>query len=457
MVAYRPLIRELGLDWTRKHFSAEELQGAAALRPILAAASVKRMKQESLTRSETEAENVSARLELLTKLQSGAAFSLVPPAPSAPPGSPWLPPLPSLIVEAHGPDLSARILSGFSALAQLGSDVTAWSALPNVLREANPSAYPASWRLQLEAAYARLPLFGWAGWLALVGFLSLLLVSRLAPAQWPSRLGVTLAIGALLLMTAGFGIRCLLAGRPPVTNMYESILWVAWGTSLLGLCFYAKHRAPLYLQAALPVTALCLFAVSLLPVEMPDRLDPLVPVLRDNFWLTIHVLTITLSYAAFALATGMGHIILYRTILRPTQTVSDRTLPFWLYRILMLGVLMLTVGTILGGIWANYSWGRFWGWDPKETWALIALLLYIFAIHGKIAGWWSDFGLALASVVCFAGVVMAWYGVNFVLGTGLHSYGFGLGGESYVTTFLCLELLFVGAAIWRFKQRTPLP
>ena len=130
---------------------------------------------------------------------------------------------------------------------------------------------------------------------------------------------------------------------------------------------------------------------------------------------------------------------------------------FWLYRVLQLGVLLLAAGTILGGVWANYSWGRFWGWDPKETWALIALLCYITTLHGRLAGWWSEFGLVVASVVCFLAVLMAWYGVNFVLGKGLHSYGFGIGGETYVGTFVVADLLFVAFAIWRYRSSKRLP
>jgi Cytochrome C assembly protein len=123
-----------------------------------------------------------------------------------------------------------------------------------------------------------------------------------------------------------------------------------------------------------------------------------------------------LSYAAFALAMGFGHILLWRYARDPAAARADAPMHFWLYRVLQLGVLLLAAGTILGGVWANYSWGRFWGWDPKETWALIALLCYILTLHGRLAGWWTQFGLAVASVVCFLAVLMAWYGVNFVLG-----------------------------------------
>jgi cytochrome c biogenesis factor len=119
------------------------------------------------------------------------------------------------------------------------------------------------------------------------------------------------------------------------------------------------------------------------------------------------------------------------------------------------GTLLLAVGTMLGGVWASYSWGRFWGWDPKETWALIALLGYLAVLHGRFIGWFKDFGMAVGSILGFLGVLMAWYGVNFILGTGLHSYGFGSGGYTYVGGFVAFELLVVGAASFRHRsQRT---
>ena len=150
---------------------------------------------------------------------------------------------------------------------------------------------------------------------------------------------------------------------------------------------------------------------------------------------------------------GFGHILLWRYMRNPVAARADRPMHFWLYRVIQLGVLLLAAGTILGGVWANYSWGRFWGWDPKETWALIALLCYILTLHGRLAGWWTQFGLVVASVVCFLAVLMAWYGVNFVLGKGLHSYGFGIGGENYVGAFVLADLaisLAIGAS-WRYR------
>lgn len=147
--------------------------------------------------------------------------------------------------------------------------------------------------------------------------------------------------------------------------------------------------------------------------------------------------------AAFALAVGLGHVLMIRSLFKSQRQHEPSPSHHFLHRVLQIGVLLLAAGTILGGVWANYSWGRFWGWDPKETWALIALLLYIFALHGRVAGWWGDFGLCVAAAVCFNGALMAWYGVNFVLGKGLHSYGFGGGGLFWIGLLVGIDLLFV--------------
>lgn len=110
---------------------------------------------------------------------------------------------------------------------------------------------------------------------------------------------------------------------------------------------------------------------------------------------------------------------------------------------IQVGVCLLAAGTILGGVWADYSWGRFWGWDPKETWAFIALLGYLAILHGRLVGWLRNYGLAATSVIAFSLVIMAWYGVNFVLGAGLHTYGFGAGGVEYVAAFVAIHMIYV--------------
>ncbi len=122
----------------------------------------------------------------------------------------------------------------------------------------------------------------------------------------------------------------------------------------------------------------------------------------------------------------------------------------FIYRTMQVGVLLIAAGTILGGVWADYSWGRFWGWDAKEVWALITLLVYLIPLHGRFAGWVNTFGLVCASVACFLSVVMAWYGVNFVLGVGLHSYGFVEGGSQGAMLVIIFGVLaFPLGAAWR--------
>jgi ABC-type transport system involved in cytochrome c biogenesis permease subunit len=164
-----------------------------------------------------------------------------------------------------------------------------------------------------------------------------------------------------------------------------------------------------------------------------------------------------LGYAAFTLAMGIGHLNLGLYFFRPREAVLFKNLSLFLYRALQVGTLFLAVGTLLGGVWASYSWGRFWGWDPKETWALIALLGYLAVLHGRFVGWFKDFGMAVGSLLGFLLVLMAWYGVNFVLGTGLHSYGFGSGGYTYVGGFVAFEVAVIALAAFRYRAQAAKP
>jgi cytochrome c-type biogenesis protein CcsB len=456
LISHRPLIERLGLDPKQKRFSFNALAPVAELQTLLREAHQLRREEKTLGREQIEAENVGMRLTLFTRIADGSAFLLVPPPPPAGSHEAWLtPPAAQPLYPGENYGEAVRLLQG-AAKHYLARDAFQFTLHANqlraTLRQLNPELYPSENRLRLERIYNQSNTFEWSVWVYGAAFVLLLIQYTRPVSPWLTRGGIALAVVGFLLNTAGLTMRCIIAARPPVTNMYESIIWVAFGAVAFGLIFLWKYRATIYLLSALPAAMLCILLVHQIPVAMPSRLDPLVPVLRDNFWLTIHVLTITLSYSAFALAMIFGHILLFRTILKPREADADPQLHFWLYRVLQIGVLLLAAGTILGGVWANYSWGRFWGWDPKETWALIALLSYIFAIHGRIAGWWGKFGLAVASVLCFMSVIMAWYGVNFVLGVGLHSYGFGLGGEEYVVAFLLADAIFVATAIYRHRS-----
>jgi cytochrome c-type biogenesis protein CcsB len=455
LVSFGKLKEQLGLETTTRRFSFAQLSGSAELQRIANEARALKRAERPLDRLQQEAIGVSDRLALFAHVIDGSLFQIVPAAKSE--TEPWLIPEPSVIAQTYGETKSGPVISALTQMMRAYASGDAFNFSSNArqlrenLRALSPTIYPTESKLRIEYFYNHFDGFYRAAWCYGIALIILIVAQLRKSGGWLRKTGVTLAVVGLLFHASAIVMRCLIAGRPPVTNMYESIIWVSFAVSFFGMIFFARYRALVYLLAALPVTLTALLLVHQMPIAMPSSIDPLVPVLRDNFWLTIHVLTITLSYAAFALAMGFGHILLFRYARNPAGARADQPMHFWLYRVLQLGVLLLAAGTILGGVWANYSWGRFWGWDPKETWALIALLCYITTLHGRLAGWWTQFGLVVASVVCFLAVLMAWYGVNFVLGKGLHSYGFGIGGETYVATFVVLDLLFVGFAIWRYR------
>ena len=254
-------------------------------------------------------------------------------------------------------------------------------------------------------------------------------------------------------MLVGFFMRVTISGRAPVTNMYESVVYVGLGVTAIGLILELIYRKRFIAVAAAAVSTVALVLADNCPSVLDSSLQPLQPVLRNNFWLVIHVMTITLSYAAFALAMGIANITLGYFLVRSENRPAIEALSRFTYRALQVGVVLLATGTFLGGMWAAYSWGRFWGWDPKEVWALIALLGYLAVLHARFAGWVKHRGLAALAVGCFALVIVAWYGVNFVLGAGLHSYGFGGGGKLFMGTLIGVQSLYVAAALWRSPIR----
>ena len=311
--------------------------------------------------------------------------------------------------------------------------------------------YPAEKTVELEVAYNDWVPFRFAWILTTLAFLRILLSmgTPWKPFYWAGLLTFT---ASLLAMLVGFAMRIAISGRAPVTNMYESVVYLGLGTAVFGLIFELICRKRYVVTAAAAISTLALILADNCPAVLDPSLHPLQPVLRNNFWLVTHVMSITLSYAAFALALGIGNVTLAYFLVRSKNTDVIGFLTTFTYRALQVGVLLLTVGTILGAVWAKYSWGRFWGWDPKEVWALIALLGYLAVLHARYIGWVREFGLAVLSVSCFALIVMAWYGVNVLLGAGLHTYGFSSGGQTSVYAVLVVQFLYVAAAALRSSK-----
>jgi len=460
-VGYRPLREAVGLDRDRKQFSFRELVGNRELGALVGTARSKNANDEDLNRLEREATTVEDRVALLYDTVGNTNLPVVP-HPSDRKGT-WvgLPEGSSL----YGPERVAPLLAEFAAIQQslfnggaahLGAVGAIATELKADLSALSPEVYPEDAVLAREVRFNHLHPFAKAWQLYGIAFV----VALLSLWVWRESLywgAIGIFSGGIGIQAYGFLERMQIAGRPPVTNMYESVVWVGFGIAAIALLFECLSRSRYYLLAAAPLAIVCLVLADSLPAVLDPSIAPLVPVLRDNFWLSIHVPTIALSYASFALALGLGHVAIANDLFAPRAKQRFKTLSQLNYRVLQVGVLLLTAGIILGGIWAHFSWGRFWGWDPKETWALIALLCYVAPLHGRLAGWLGDFGLNVTSIVSFNAVLMAWYGVNFVLGTGLHSYGFGTGGsEVAIAAVVGADLLLVAiAALRHARQQKP--
>jgi ABC-type transport system involved in cytochrome c biogenesis permease subunit len=262
---------------------------------------------------------------------------------------------------------------------------------------------------------------------------------------------------AFLLATAGIIARMWLEGRPPVTNLYSSALFIGWGA--VALCLFLERIN----RNAVASSAGALIGFSTLVIAhnlslSGDTLEMMRAVLDSNFWLSTHVVTVTTGYASTFLAGFLAIIyilrgVLTRTLDRPTADSLARMV----YGIVCFATLFSFVGTVLGGIWADQSWGRFWGWDPKENGALLIVLWNAVILHCRWGGLVKQRGLMCLAV--FGNIVTAWswFGTN-MLGVGLHSYGFTNAAFEGLITFVALQLAIIGlAAIPRSRWRSAIP
>ncbi len=313
------------------------------------------------------------------------------------------------------------------------------------------AGYPSISRLGAEYTYHRTHPLRWAWVCYLLGGLGAAVGLRRAGASaaWNAIFvtGVALTGAGVVLNLVGLFTRFYITSLGIVTNLYETLLFVAFICAGLGLVFARATRTPLYAVAGGIAGALCAMVGDFIPPELGSQLRPLQPVLRDNFWLLTHVLCVVSSYGAFALAMMLGNIHLIRATIARRTVAREEGLA--IYRCIQVGVLLVATGTLLGAWWADKAWGRFWGWDPKEIWALVTLLTYLIPLHLRYVGVVGPTGLAAWSVYGFMSVVMSWYGVNFLLGTGLHAYAFGSGGQGYVLTLCALQIVATTAMLAR--------
>jgi cytochrome c-type biogenesis protein CcsB len=228
----------------------------------------------------------------------------------------------------------------------------------------------------------------------------------------------------------GFGLRWVESyqlgfGRAPLSNLYESLIFFALSIAALYLLVEKRQGHRTMGAFVMPIAFLCLAYASLSP-NISDRIQPLLPALKSN-WLIVHVVTCFIGYAGFAIAfclslmvflrkDDMGGGASIRSRLPDLRSLDDLT-----HKMVMLGFLFLTLGIITGAVWANSAWGRYWGWDPKETWSLITWFIYATFLHARLMRGWQGRKAAILSIVGFGAVLFTYLGVNLL--PGLHSYG----------------------------------
>ena len=302
-------------------------------------------------------------------------------------------------------------------------------------------------KLQAEVRYNGMNIFGWSrvGYLLLGGLLLLVVMMQLfkeRPWLHYSALALTAAIVLVFIYhITGMGLRWYISGHAPWSNSYETMVYIAWATVLAGLIFGQKSTITLALAT--------LFGGVILFVSGLNWMDPqintLVPVLKSP-WLMFHVAVIVAAYGFFGISfllgiTNLSLMAFTKNSLVVTYRIKELSIINNLS--LLVGLALMTAGTFLGAVWANESWGRYWGWDPKETWALITVVVYAIVTHLHMVRKWNNpWIFNLLSVLAFSSVLMTFLGVNYFL-SGMHSYG-QTDGMAGVFTYIAVAFVLVG-------------
>ncbi|HXY39651.1 MAG TPA: cytochrome c biogenesis protein CcsA [Vicinamibacteria bacterium] len=404
-----------GTDWS----SFQALAGNARLMELIQAARAADEQERPLAPLEKSAQKLESRLLWLQQFFEREVLRVIP-APRA--GDPWAVP-----DHLRSPaDLRAVLASGLSA-ERLSAEAAAREITHNRARPTRTA------------------------WLVLVLALVLSIVAWNVP-----RRGLDLAAFAALLagfavMSWGIWTRWQIAGHIPASNMYESLLFLAWGVGAFALVASLFLRNRMVILNAAAMSALTMALTDLLPID--PFVHPMPPVLSGTYWLAVHVPIIMVGYAVLALGVVVAHMQLGFEAFAPARRSAALLMTDLLYWYTMAGSILLIAGILTGSMWASSSWGRYWGWDPKEVWSLVAFLAYMAILHARTERLLGRFGIAAWSIVAFQAILMTYLGVNFVLSSGLHSYGFG---ESNVVRAMVAvavaEAAFIGFAWARQKN-----
>lgn len=388
--------------------------------------------------------------------QGPQAPAILPPAAGG--GAEWLSPASAWSLRERLPGDVKRELDMLAAAVRAhgqedwDSCAAALDDFNRTLERRSPAVRQGRKRLALEVAYNRCDPFFKA--LLAYGLATLLLaLSWAIGRRWMRRSGFILLLAGLTVHSGGLVARVLIMGRPPVTNLYETFVFVGWAGVVLGLGLEAFEKRGLGLLSG-ALTGLVALAVAARYALEGDTMGMLAAVLDSNLWLSTHVVTIALGYAGCVVAGIIGHWALARELSPQRDEESGARRERMLLAALGFGLAFTAIGTAMGGIWADQSWGRFWGWDPKENGALLIILWCAILLHARRAGWLGRAGLAAGAVGAIVAVALTWFGVN-LLGKGMHAYGFTSGIGRALAAFVACELLFVALALARLKLRGP--
>ncbi len=440
---------------------------------------------------ESKVEAISAQLFEIQRIFEGRSIRLIPNAQDA--SAAWKPIGEGATAAASE---TANVVAAWDELgaAFLADDAERFTAAAQLLRtrlNALPAAHrPSPELIATELRYNRLQPFRTA-WIVMVLAAILAAAAMGVRRRWFDGVVLIGLLAGFGVLTYGLSLRWTIAGRIPASNMFESLLFLSWGMGA-----FAIVSMLIFHQRLIPLTAAFMGAVSLMLADllpMDPTVRPIPPVLRDTIWMSIHVPVIMVSYSVLALGVLIAHVQLATMAAVPGKRRLIHTIDQLHYWYIHVGSILLFVGVVTGSMWAAYSWGRYWGWDPKEVWSLVALLAYLTILHvridyervprwaylvgliggiavfalivpklapltsGKIVGLVGAavgtvvfvmsrgrFGTALKSVVAFWLIIMTYVGVNYVLGIGLHSYGFGTGAVvRYMFLLGTIDLAFI--------------
>lgn len=362
--------------------------------------------------------------------------------------SPW-----ELILSGNGSPKSSEYLKEWEHLSAAVNGDSVWDfAAYEAYKLTADQSLSSPFLFELEILYNEVNPYDWARGLY---FFGALIAGFAFIRSRENLLKYSVVLAALGASAHGFAIvsRVLILSRPPVGTLYESVIFVALICALGGMITWHWRGNQWALLAGI-ISALALLLLA--PVLLPngESLEVLVAVLNTNFWLATHVTIITAGYGVCIIAALMAHFYMGLRLKKDRKDAQILKLGTAIHRASLLALLLTAVGTVLGGIWADQSWGRFWGWDPKENGALLIVLWLIWAQHGRQSGNLRE--LSYMAMIGFLNIIVgiAWFGVN-LLGVGLHSYGFTSGLAYGLGAFCAAEVMIIGAlfAYIRFKER----